>query len=115
MKMGKKLIPKMKMKMKKFGKMNSIFELSISELGYMAIFIKICGKKNFDPLFRTFLTNQDKNENEDEKYGKMSPIFEFSISKLDYVAIFMKICRKNFFDQFFKTFLTNRGKNEDED
>ena len=31
MKMGKKLIPKMKMKMKKLGKMNSIFEFSISE------------------------------------------------------------------------------------
>ena len=57
----------------------------------MATFMKIFRKKNFDPFFRTFLTNRGKNENEDEKYGKMSPIFELSISKLDYVAIFMKI------------------------
>ena len=35
----------MKIKMKKFGKMNSIFEFSISKLGYMAIFMKICAKK----------------------------------------------------------------------
>ena len=32
----------------------------------MAIFMKICGKK-IDSFFRTFLTNQSKNEYEDEK------------------------------------------------
>ena len=39
-------MPKIKMKMKKLGKMNSIFEFSTSKLGYMAIFMKICPKKN---------------------------------------------------------------------
>ena len=39
--MGKKSTPKMKMKMKKFGKMNLIFEFSISKLGYMEIVMKI--------------------------------------------------------------------------
>ena len=97
-------MPKIKMMMKKFGRV--IFELSISKLGklgYMEIFMK-----NY-PLFKRFLTNQGKNKNEDEKYGKMSPIFgfsmkmktkkfgkmssvfEFSISKLNYIEIFMKI------------------------
>ena len=60
----------------------------------MGIFIKICAKKFFDPFYRTFSTNQDKNkndENEDKKYGNMSPIFEFSISQLSHVATFMKI------------------------
>ena len=80
--------------MKKCGKISSIFEFSISKLGHMGIFIKICAKKFFDPFYRTFLTNQGKNkndENKDKKYGNMSPIFEFSISKLSYVTIFMKI------------------------
>ena len=31
----------MKMKMKKFGKMSSVFEFSISKLGSMELFIKI--------------------------------------------------------------------------
>ena len=35
---------KMKMMMKKLGKMNLIFELSISKLGYMEIFLKVYGK-----------------------------------------------------------------------
>ena len=35
---------KMKMRMKKFRRMNLIFEFSISKLGYMTIFMKICGK-----------------------------------------------------------------------
>ena len=63
--------------------MTSICELSISKLGYMAIFMKIWKKKiekkilaNF---FQTFLTNQGKNKDENEKIGKMSLIFEFSI------------------------------------
>ena len=40
----------MKMKIKKFGKMSSIFEFSISDLRYEAIFIKILGKI-FWPMF----------------------------------------------------------------
>ena len=31
-----------------------------------------------------YLTNQDKNKDEDEKFGKMSSIFEFSISKFSW-------------------------------
>ena len=61
----------------------------------MEIFMKIGGKK-FNPFYSTFLTNQGKNEDEDEKIGKMSPISEFSMSKLGYVAIFMKIQENNF-------------------
>ena len=57
----------MKMKMKKFGKMTSIFEFSISKSGYVAIFMKILGK-NFSAInFKTFMTNWDKNEDENEK------------------------------------------------
>ena len=37
---------RMRMKMKKYGKMSSIFEFSTSRLGYVAIFIKI-GVKRF--------------------------------------------------------------------
>ena len=59
----------MKMKVKKYGKMFSIFQFSISKLGYVVIFMKI-GKKIFDSLFKTFLTNRGKNENEDEKQWK---------------------------------------------
>ena len=33
---------KIKVKMKEYGKMSSIFELSISKLGYMAILMQIC-------------------------------------------------------------------------
>ena len=47
--------------MKKFGRMNLIFEFSISKLGYMTIFMKILQKK-FDPFFKTLLTKRDKNE-----------------------------------------------------
>ena len=38
---GKKLMPKMKMRMKKFGKMNLVFLFLISKLGYMTIYMKI--------------------------------------------------------------------------
>ena len=36
-------------KMKKHGKMSLVFEISISKLGYVAVFMKIC-KKNFRPI-----------------------------------------------------------------
>ena len=54
-------MPKMKMQMKKFERMNLIFEFSISKLGYVTIFMKILQKK-FDPFFKTLLTKRDKNE-----------------------------------------------------
>ena len=52
----------MKMKMKKIGKMSSIFELSMSKLSYVEIFMKILGKK-FHLIFKTLLTSQDKKSN----------------------------------------------------
>ena len=39
--MGKKLIPKTEIRMKKFGKMNCIFEFFISKVGFMTIYMKI--------------------------------------------------------------------------
>ena len=63
---GKKFMPKMKMKMKKFGRMNLILEFSISKLGYMAIFMKIW-EKIIDSFFKTFLTNWGKNKDVNEK------------------------------------------------
>ena len=67
--------------MKKYGKMSSIFELSISKLGYVAVFMKIC-KKMFDPFFKTFFLTTNQlifltNNNEVEKIWKSE--FNFSI------------------------------------
>ena len=60
---------KIKLKMKKYGKMSSVFEFSMSKLEYVAIFMKILDKI-FDPFFKTFLPNWGKNEDEDEKVRK---------------------------------------------
>ena len=54
------------MKMKKHEKMSSIFEFSISKLGYVAVFLKIL-EKSFDPFFKTFLTNRGIKEDEGEE------------------------------------------------
>ena len=48
--------------MKKFGKTSLIFEFSIS-----GNFHENLWKKKFDTFLRTFLTNWDKNEDEDKK------------------------------------------------
>ena len=53
--------------MKKFGKMSLIFAFSISKLGYPEIVMKILWEKKFHPFFRTLLTSQNKNEDENEK------------------------------------------------
>ena len=75
--------------MKKHWKIFSIFEFSLSKLGYVVIFMRM-EKKNFDSFFKTFLTNRGKNEDEDEKKNaKMSSIFEFS--KLGYKELLIKI------------------------
>ena len=85
-KVGKKLMSKMRMKMRQFGRMNLVFEFSISKLGYVAIFMKIWEKKN-DPLFKTFLTNRGKNQDENEtKLGNWYKIFKLPISKLGNMA-----------------------------
>ena len=65
--MGKKLMPKMKMRMKKSERMNLIFEFSVSKVGYMAIFMKIWENKILPIFYKTFLTNQGKNQDGDEK------------------------------------------------
>ena len=66
--------------MKKYGKMSSIFELSISKLGYVAVFMKIC-KKMTHFLRHFFLTTNQliflTNNNEVEKIWKSE--FNFSI------------------------------------
>ena len=53
------------MRIKKFGRINLSFEFSISNVGYMTIFMKI-EKKKFDPFFETFFTNRGKNEDINE-------------------------------------------------
>ena len=85
--------------MKKYGKMSSIFEFSTSRLGYVAIFIKI-GVKRFWPFFKTFLTNQGKNEDEVKKIWENEFDFWISMSRLGYVAIFIKIQEKKFWPIF---------------
>ena len=67
----------MKMKLKKIGKMNSIFEISMSKLGYMEIFMKIWKSPFTISLFNfDYLSDEDgekvdaKNEDEDEKISK---------------------------------------------
>ena len=48
----KRLMPKMKMKIKKFGRMNLIFGVSKSKLVYMTIFMKL--RKKLDHFLRHF-------------------------------------------------------------
>ena len=89
----------MKMKAKKYGKMFSIFEFSISKLGYEVIFMKIGGKK-FGSPFKTFWLIEAKLKMEMKKFGKMSSIFELSISELGSIELFIKIWEKRFFSKF---------------
>ena len=81
----------MKMKMRKYGKTNPIFEFSLSKLGYMEIFMKIWEKKYLTHFIGHFWLIEAKMKMTMKKYGKMIAIFAFFISKLGYVAIFMKI------------------------
>ena len=46
---------KMKMKIKKFGKVSSIFKLCISKFGYIAIFMKICFKIFWPVVYEIFI------------------------------------------------------------
>ena len=93
MKVGKKMNLKMKMSIKKFGRMSFISKSYTSKLGSMAVFMKIW-EKIFDPLLRHFWQIEAKVKMKMKKYGKISSIFKFSIPKLGYLTIFMK---KNFF------------------
>ena len=87
-------------KIKKTGKMSSIFELSISILGYMAIHVKILGKK-FWPIFRAFLTSRGKNKNECEKIWENEFDFWILHIKIRLYGTFHKNLRKNIFFEIF--------------
>ena len=112
------------MKMKKTRKRSSIFEFSISKLGYMEIFMKIWEKNETKKLFHYFtiqlwLFDGDgkkvdiKNKNEDENISKNEVEFWILHVKIRLRDNFHENLRRKQFDPFFKTFLTNRGKNED--
>ena len=60
----------MKMKMKKHGKMSPIFEFSISQLSYMAIFMKICGKIFLTHFLRRFWLIKAKMKMNIKNLGK---------------------------------------------
>ena len=94
--------------------MSLIFEFSILKLGYTDIFMKICAEK-FWPIFRTFLTSQGKNKDENEKTWKNKFNFWILRIKIRLCGSFLENLGKTFFDPFSKTFLTNQGKNEDKD
>ena len=101
MKVGKKMNLKMKMSIKKFGRMSFISKSYISKLGSMAVFMKIW-EKIFDPFLRHFWKIGGKMKMKMKKYGKISSIFKFSIPKLGYLTIFVK--KKFFLTYFFRHF-----------
>ena len=60
----------MKMKIKRFGKMSLIFELSISKLGYVAIFLKIWEKFFLTHFARHFWLIKTKMKMKIKRFGK---------------------------------------------
>ena len=98
----------------KFRKMSSIFEFSISKLGFMAIFMKICGKKIWTHFVGHFWLSKAKMKVKMKKYREMSSNFESSWSRLVYAVVFKKISEKKIWP-ILKTLLTNQGKNENAD
>ena len=60
------MMPKMKMRMKKFGRMTSIFEFCHIKIRLYDNFHENPRKK-IDPFFKTFQTNRGKNKNVNEK------------------------------------------------
>ena len=57
--------------MKKFGKINLIFEFSISKWRQFSLCDNFHGnlrRKKFDTFFKTFFTNRGKNEDVNEKF-----------------------------------------------
>ena len=92
-------MPKMKMQMKKFERMNLIFEFSISKLGYVTIFMKILQKK-FDPFFKTLLTKRDKNEDANKNIWENEFDLWILPIKIRLYGTFMKICGKKSLTHF---------------
>ena len=112
--MGKKADAKNKDEDEKIGENEFNFSILYIKLGYMAIFMKICPKKNLTYFVGHFWLIKAKMKMKMKKCGKMSPIFEFSISKKVMWQFSWESYGK-FFDLLLKTFLTNQGKNEDEE
>ena len=79
--MGKKADAKNKDEDEKIGENEFNFSILYIKLGYMAIFMKICPKKNLTYFVGHFWLIKAKMKMKMKKCGKMSPIFEFSISK----------------------------------
>ena len=97
------------MKMKKFGKMSSIFLIIHIKIRLQGKFYENLLKKSLTHVLGHFWLIKAKTKMKMKKYRKMSSIFEFSTSRLGYVAIFIKIGVKKFWP-FFKTFLTIEGR-----
>ena len=91
---------KRKMKMKKFEKMISIFEFSISKVCYVAIFMKICAKKILTDFVRHFWLIKAKMK------MKLKKIWENELGigvfhiKFRLYGTFYKNLRKTFFPKF---------------
>ena len=88
----------MKMKMKKFGKVSSIFQFSISKLDYTEFFMKIL-EKFFWLIFKLFLIYPGKNEDEHEKVWE---------NEFNFLIIHIKIrLHGNFHENLLKKNLTH--------
>ena len=96
----------MKMKIKKFGKMNSSFEFSISKLGYMAIFMKICAKKILTHFVGYFWLIEAKINMKIKKIWENESNFEILHIKIRLCGNFNENPRKKYLTHFLKTFLT---------
>ena len=68
---------KMKMKVKKYGEIFSIFEFSILKWGYVVIFMKIGEKKFLTDFLRNFWLTEAKIKMKTKKFAKMISIFYF--------------------------------------
>lgn len=79
------------MKMTKFWKKNTAFQLTTLKLAYTSIFFENLGK-----TFSVILTDPGKNEDKDEKIQKTSTIFELTTLKLDGLQNVIKIWGKMF-------------------
>ena len=103
------------MNMKKYGKMSSIeIEFTILNIGYAGIFLEIWDLI-FVQYFKGFLTNEEKNEDEDEKIWGNDFNFWIRHTKIILCGSFYENPWKSFLTHLVKYFLANRGKNEDED
>ena len=99
MKMGKMLMQKTKMRMKKFGR---IWFLNFSCLH--DIIHENLRRKNLTHFVRHLWLIEAKIKMKIKRFGKTSSIFEFSISKFHYTKIFVKISEKKILTNFLSHF-----------